>query len=368
MDYLLHVFVTNIWNDTRLNLEEFKSQKKATILYEGCTNYIWTPDIFYETAKEIKTFEKESTSTLLKVLSDGSIYLSKRYWFRASCPMYLQDYPFDIQKCKFLISLLTSDDVSQLSWVGNENSPYKNAYKSCEMIRQPELLLFHVSKPKAYFMTETLSEGNYTSLIAEFTLIRLLSGSVINTFIPSTMIVIMSFVGFWLQVDAVPARVALCVTSLLTLITQVYQYRQQLPAVNYLKAMDIWFFVCIFMVFSTLVEFAISYNMCFGKSFSCRGKVKSKEVTQIVDNNRNKKESENAKWLVVKNAGSISTSSRPSSQSSSKSEETHLTSARNGFSLTDNYSKFLFPFSFFLFASVYWTYYLSIYNTRLNKL
>ncbi|GIY28620.1 hypothetical protein CEXT_310751 [Caerostris extrusa] len=32
------------------------------------------------------------------------------------------------------------------------------------------------------------------------------------------------------------------------------------PSLNYITAVDIWLFTCIFMVFSTLVEFAISYN------------------------------------------------------------------------------------------------------------
>ncbi|KFM57837.1 Glycine receptor subunit alpha-3, partial [Stegodyphus mimosarum] len=90
-----------------------------------------------------------------------------------------------------------------------------------------------------------------------------------NTYAPSTMIVTMSWVSFWLKVDAVPARVALSITSLLTLCTQVQQYKAQLPPVSYIKAMDIWLFVCIIMVFSTLLEFAISYNIHSKKCQKC---------------------------------------------------------------------------------------------------
>ncbi|PRD28736.1 UNVERIFIED_CONTAM: ggr-1 [Trichonephila clavipes] len=65
-----------------------------------------------------------------------------------------------------------------------------------------------------------LRKRNYTSLMVNFYMTRRLTGSVMNVYIPSTMIVIMSFVGFWLSVEHVPARVALSVTSLLTLCTQ----------------------------------------------------------------------------------------------------------------------------------------------------
>lgn len=44
------------------------------------------------------------------------------------------------------------------------------------------------------------------------------------------------------------------------LLLQVQQYKAQLPSVNYITAMDIWLFVCIFVVFSTLLEFAVCYN------------------------------------------------------------------------------------------------------------
>ncbi|GIY76765.1 glycine receptor subunit alpha-3 [Caerostris extrusa] len=62
-----------------------------------------------------------------------------------------------------------------------------------------------------------------------------------------------------------PARVALSITSLLTLCTQAQQNKSQLPPLNYITAVDIWLFTCMFMVFSSLVEFAIAYNLFMKK-------------------------------------------------------------------------------------------------------
>lgn len=64
----------------------------------------------------------------------------------------------------------------------------------------------------------------------------------------------------WLDVEAVPARVTLGVTSLLTLATQVVQAHAGLPAISYMTAIDIWLFACLITVFSSLLEFAFQYQ------------------------------------------------------------------------------------------------------------
>ncbi|GBM53364.1 Glycine receptor subunit alpha-3, partial [Araneus ventricosus] len=97
-------------------------------------------------------------------------------------------------------------------------------------------------------------------LDVNFILVRRLTGSIINIYAPSSLITAVSWVTFWLRLEAAPARVSLSITSLLTLCTQVQFNKSQLPPLNYITAVDIWLFVCIFLVFSTLVEFAISYN------------------------------------------------------------------------------------------------------------
>ncbi|KAG8174255.1 hypothetical protein JTE90_017536 [Oedothorax gibbosus] len=54
--------------------------------------------------------------------------------------------------------------------------------------------------------------------------------------------------------DAVPARVTLGVTSLLTVITK--QYQARMPSVSYVVALNIWLSNCIAFVFFSLLELA----------------------------------------------------------------------------------------------------------------
>ena len=71
------------------------------------------------------------------------------------------------------------------------------------------------------------------------------------------MLVIVSWVSFWLDPNAVPARVSLGVTTLLTMSTQTASINNSLPPVAYTKAIDVWTGVCIFFVFGALLEYAL---------------------------------------------------------------------------------------------------------------
>lgn len=66
-----------------------------------------------------------------------------------------------------------------------------------------------------------------------------------------------SWISFWIDPTSVPGRVGLALTTLLTLSTQAIAIHLQLPPVGYAKAQDVWFGLCMFFLFGSLVEFAI---------------------------------------------------------------------------------------------------------------
>ncbi|VCW99019.1 unnamed protein product [Gulo gulo] len=57
----------------------------------------------------------------------------------------------------------------------------------------------------------------------------------IQMYIPSLLIVILSWVSFWINMDAAPARVALGITTVLTMTTQSSGSRASLPKVSVLN-------------------------------------------------------------------------------------------------------------------------------------
>ncbi|XP_023214247.1 glycine receptor subunit alpha-4-like, partial [Centruroides sculpturatus] len=144
-------------------------------------------------------------------------------------------------------------------WMGEENSPYKYLGKSIQ-IRSINLLSYEMDEIKAKKETQRWLSGNYTMLIAEFKFKRRLTGNMMNVYIPSTLVVMLSWLSFWIDVHAAPARVTLGVTSILTLVTHLVQSRSFVPPVDYLKALDIWFIFCIVLIFLSLLEYALAYQ------------------------------------------------------------------------------------------------------------
>lgn len=54
----------------------------------------------------------------------------------------------------------------------------------------------------------------------------------IQMYIPSLLIVILSWISFWINMDAAPARVGLGITTVLTMTTQSSGSRASLPKVG----------------------------------------------------------------------------------------------------------------------------------------
>lgn len=104
--------------------------------------------------------------------------------------------------------------------------------------------------------TSTYSTGNFTCLEVVFKLRRRLGYFMFHTYIPTCLIVVMSWISFWIKPEAVPARVTLGVTSLLTLSTQHANSQKSLPPVSYIKAIDMFMSSCTFFVFFSLIEYA----------------------------------------------------------------------------------------------------------------
>ncbi|KAM6971904.1 glycine receptor subunit alpha-3 [Aplochiton taeniatus] len=106
------------------------------------------------------------------------------------------------------------------------------------------------------YCTKHYNTGKFTCIEVRFHLERQMGYYLIQMYIPSLLIVILSWVSFWINMDAAPARVALGITTVLTMTTQSSGSRTSLPKVSYVKAIDIWMAVCLLFVFSALLEYA----------------------------------------------------------------------------------------------------------------
>lgn len=111
-------------------------------------------------------------------------------------------------------------------------------------------------------------------MIAIFKMKRRIGYFLIDTYVPSTIIVIISWISFWINPDTAPARVALGITTVLTMTTLISSARASLPKVSYVKAIDWYLLLCLIFVFGSILEYTFIAFM-----INVRNKSKKKSFT-----------------------------------------------------------------------------------------
>lgn len=94
-------------------------------------------------------------------------------------------------------------------------------------------------------------------MATKFHLQRQVGYYILQDFIPTILIVAVSWVGFWIDERSVPARVSLGITTVLAITTLMFGVQSNLPRVGHVKAIDVYLLGSFLFVFAALVEFSI---------------------------------------------------------------------------------------------------------------
>ncbi|XP_070380799.1 glycine receptor subunit alpha-2-like [Dermacentor albipictus] len=281
MDFRLHTYIEESWRDDRLRSSPFAQRWRRMSVPRRVARLMWAPDVVFSNTKRSSIFRQSVDSVAYKIARDGSVHRLTRYLFQVRCLMTFHKYPMDIQHCHFKVSLLaTPNSITELSWDGNVDDQGES--RAIEFVERVEPLQFRIKRPKVHRYSENFLGENYTHLLANFTFERRLTASIVNTYIPSSLVVVLSWLSFWLDVHAVQGRITLGVTAILTLTTQVVQSRTALPPVDYVKAVDIWLFACLISVFASLLEYAVAYQYVKSQriGFQGDGAIADEDITE----------------------------------------------------------------------------------------
>ncbi|KAG7458631.1 hypothetical protein MATL_G00222560 [Megalops atlanticus] len=247
MDYRVNIFLRQQWNDPRLAYSEYPDD--SLDLDPSMLDSIWKPDLFFANEKGAHFHEVTTDNKLLRIFKNGNVLYSIRLTLTLSCPMDLKNFPMDVQTCIMQLESF-GYTMNDLIFEWQKNGPVQVA----EGLTLPQFILKDESDLR--YCTKHYNTGKFTCIEVRFHLERQMGYYLIQMYIPSLLIVILSWVSFWINMDAAPARVALGITTVLTMTTQSSGSRTSLPKVSYVKAIDIWMAVCLLFVFSALLEYA----------------------------------------------------------------------------------------------------------------
>ncbi|XP_076679966.1 glycine receptor alpha 1 isoform X4 [Andrena cerasifolii] len=247
MEYSVQLTFREQWLDERLKFDDFGGRLKYLTLTDA--SRVWMPDLFFSNEKEGHFHNIIMPNVYIRIFPKGSVLYSIRISLTLSCPMNLKLYPLDRQTCSLRMASYgwTTDD---LVFLWKEGDPV-------QVVKNLHLPRFTLEKFLTDYCNSKTNTGEYSCLKVDLLFKREFSYYLIQIYIPCCMLVIVSWVSFWLDQSAVPARVSLGVTTLLTMATQTSGINASLPPVSYTKAIDIWTGVCLTFVFGALLEFAL---------------------------------------------------------------------------------------------------------------
>lgn len=262
MDYTITMYLNQYWKDERL---AFSSEENRVLTLSGdFAEKIWVPDTFFANDKKSFLHDVTEQNKMIRLYGDGAITYGMRFTTTLACMMDLHYYPLDRQNCTVEIESYgyTVSDVV-MYW---RDKPVVG-------VEDAELPQFTIMGYETNERKIKLATGTYQRLSLSFKLQRNIGYFVFQTYLPSILIVMLSWVSFWINHEATSARVALGITTVLTMTTISTGVRSSLPRISYVKAIDIYLVMCFVFVFAALLEYAaVNYTY-----WGARAKKKKKE-------------------------------------------------------------------------------------------
>nr|XP_027197713.1 glycine receptor subunit beta-type 4-like [Dermatophagoides pteronyssinus] len=245
MEYSLDCYFRQKWQDERLR---FTGNVDFLSLNIKMLDKIWKPDTYFHTGKASHLHMITTPNKFLRIFKDGLVLYSMRLTIKSLCPMDLHSFPMDKQSCPLILgSYGFPSDQLVYSW---DKKPVT--------FNQKDFTLSQFDIVKTIYRNGTFlfKRGNHSMLQVNFNLRRHVGYFLIQIYVPCSLIVVLSWVSFWINREATSDRVGLGVTAVLTLSTFGLDSRSDLPRVSYATALDWYTVMCFLFVVFTLLEFA----------------------------------------------------------------------------------------------------------------
>ncbi|XP_037617640.1 gamma-aminobutyric acid receptor subunit beta-3-like isoform X1 [Sebastes umbrosus] len=296
MDYTLTMYFQQYWRDKRL---AYLGIPLNLTLDNRVADSLWVPDTYFLNDKKSFVHGVTVKNRMIRLHPDGTVLYGLRITTTAACMMDLRRYPLDEQNCTLEIESYgyTTDDI-EFYWKGGESA--------VTGVTRIELPQFSIVDYKLVSRNVVFSTGAYPRLSLSFKLKRNIGYFILQTYMPSILITILSWVSFWINYDASAARVALGITTVLTMTTINTHLRETLPKIPYVKAIDMYLMGCFVMVFLALLEYAFVNYIFFG-----RGPQMQKKLAEKAEKANNERA---AKYDAAREAGSRTASLKRSNQ------------------------------------------------------
>ena len=249
--FSLDCYFRQFWTDDRLKYNNSARLKELSMNWQFL-NKIWRPDTYILNGKNSYLHKMTIPNRFIRIAPNGRITYSQRLTVKARCQMDLHKFPLDTQVCPLEFGSFghSSRDIK-----------YRWSEKPLSMdkieLAQYHLVNWTLGSYQGY--RSSSSKHNISTVSITFKFQRQQGFYLLQIYIPLTLIVMCSWVTFWLtkteKGGEIPARTGLGASSVLSVVTIGFGGKTK-PQVGYATALDVFIILCFLNVFAALVEFA----------------------------------------------------------------------------------------------------------------
>ncbi|XP_069685976.1 glutamate-gated chloride channel-like [Periplaneta americana] len=253
----MDLIIQRTWTERRVEITERLEEGEWHAIAESDASRFWTPDFYVVGLRSMKFHRGVSDLKHFMLRSDKTVSQIVEAELIVKCKFDFSLYPLDVQECKmdFMSPMEELQDL-YLKWDSTHNEPsvkFLTEERNKLSLSKFDLDLFICD----HNFTSKMQWGAVSTLRFWVILKRALKSHFLETYVPTTMFVVMSWGSFLVKSDIVPGRMVLLVTNLLSLVTLFEATRNSSPPAIGVKCIDIWFLICISFVFFALLEYAI---------------------------------------------------------------------------------------------------------------
>jgi hypothetical protein len=233
-------FVANLilvlrWHDPELAHDGQDSISKSL-------NDVWHPRIqILNQQRLVETFPRT-----VEILPDGEVIYRQRVWGGFSQPLELRKFPFDTQRLKFTVV-----DVSSGS-----RDVVLNASPRAGISESLTIPDWSVRQWK--FETENLQFDNESTprsgVVFSVDVERDTNYFIFKAIMPLVLIVMMSWLVYWIDPSLVASQISVAVTAMLTMIAYRFALAGMIPRLPFLTNLDHFVLASTLMVFLSMIE------------------------------------------------------------------------------------------------------------------
>uniref|UniRef100_A0A914ULX6 Neurotransmitter-gated ion-channel ligand-binding domain-containing protein n=1 Tax=Plectus sambesii TaxID=2011161 RepID=A0A914ULX6_9BILA len=249
--YEIQLTLRQEWVDPRLNFGRFG--KVANYINVPPNYDIWMPDTFFQNELSAVRHKIDDDNVLVRLGPNGHVTYSTRLSLVVLCEQDFLAYPLDEQQCKLrLASYGHVQESVHYDWRSNDPIQYGTS-RTQKWLNDLDL----VDAVPIDCPTQVTSTGTYSCLQVALNFKRRVTMYMWVLYLPTILLVLISWLAFWLHTNSQLSRFVVGVPCLLLCIALIANTSATAPHTYFLKASDIWNMTVLGFCFLALLESAI---------------------------------------------------------------------------------------------------------------